>query len=488
MRTYVYNPGTPYDPNQDATNPGIPDTSLHIQLSYASFDRFSKVLPAGAPGPTLRENPFIGPNPVNQLDPNPPVDNTPPVTIARGGLSSQGSFLLDTGAAASILSLEQAIGLNVTYQDGTYLTDEPVLVDVNTGVPLDHQFRLSIGGIGGTFTAAGFFLDSLTVQTTDGTPLVFKNAPVLVADVSVYDEVSRQSLTLDGVFGVNYLVASAFIDESGGDLVGFGDIRQGGFDWVVFDDNTHTLNLELADFQAQNGIGGIWVDSTSWQPAFRDALQIQDTTARSGDFGYALKGGAGGFGGNEVLPWNNVNQVRVSIADPNVSVDDLDVGLFDSNLNEIPVTLVGYDANTRIATWQLTQQPGQPAPFFKADRALILVSNNVTGNFFFYEMDFLPGDATQSGRVDAFDTLGAKAKQGSNTTTNPTHYSVFYDVDGNGRIDAFDTLGIKAKQGNVLPSSGGGLGAASAPTFSAATLSADGANLVTRLKDEGVLE
>jgi hypothetical protein len=80
--------------------------------------------------------------------------------------------------------------------------------------------------------------------------------------------------------------------------------------------------------------------------------------------------------------------------------------------------------------------------------------DGAAGGDFHFRLDLVRGDADRNGRVDAFDTLAVRAKQGSNAATSPANYSAFHDVDGNGRIDAFDTLGIKAKQGtnfNLVP-------------------------------------
>ena len=63
MHTFVYAPGTPFNPATADTNPGIPPLDRHVDLSYGEFERFTQVTPTGAPGPTLVHNPFIGPNP-----------------------------------------------------------------------------------------------------------------------------------------------------------------------------------------------------------------------------------------------------------------------------------------------------------------------------------------------------------------------------------------------------------------------------------------
>ena len=243
MKTYVYSPGTPFNPADDEENPGIAPTNLHVDLSYASFERFTDVTPAGAPGPTLRHNPFIGPNPIRAIDPTLPADDTPGVTIGQDGRSFTGSFLLDTGAVASMVSRHSAEAVGVTYAEGTFGTDEPRLVDA-AGNDLPNQFSLTIGGIGGSTKVAGFFLDSMTLQTVEGAPIHYVGAPVLVADISVEDPDTGQDLTLDGIFGMNSLVASAFIDEN--DPFPFPtDITGGPYDWIVFDEPGKVLGLKL---------------------------------------------------------------------------------------------------------------------------------------------------------------------------------------------------------------------------------------------------
>jgi len=84
LKTYVYNPGTPFNPATVDSDPGIPGTNLHVKLSKADFSRFTTTTPSGAPGPTLGMNPFVGPNPLRNLPGNPlnlPPDSTPAMTI-----------------------------------------------------------------------------------------------------------------------------------------------------------------------------------------------------------------------------------------------------------------------------------------------------------------------------------------------------------------------------------------------------------------------
>lgn len=228
IRTFVY------DPKTLAANPTqIPRTSLHVRLTEVQFSRFTTTTPASSPGPAMCANPMIGPDPFG-AGANP----APPVVLGHHGKTSSGTFLLDTGAAASLISKKQAALLGVSYSPGTEGGDHPVLV----GVPANRQFTLSLGGIGGMKKSAGFFLDKLSLPTAEGKPITFVHAPVLVADVTVKDA-SGKEFTLDGVFGMNFLVASAMVDESAL-LPDIANLTPGAFRWIVIDEPHRWLGLE----------------------------------------------------------------------------------------------------------------------------------------------------------------------------------------------------------------------------------------------------
>lgn len=241
MNTFIYDPGTPYTGNIAA--PGIPTTSHHVKLSYGDFDRFTSVTPSGAEGPALSHNPFIGPNPVASIDPGLPADDTPGITVAFGGASTEGSFLLDTGAQMSMISTSLAEQLNVRYVAGTEGTATPLLELFNPldpgspGTQIEDQFMAPIGGIGGTAFVAGFYLDSFLVPTMEDEGFNYLNAPVLVFDITVKDPLTDDTLTLDGIFGMNFMVASADISVT--------EIRAGAFNWIVFDEPNGILGLDI---------------------------------------------------------------------------------------------------------------------------------------------------------------------------------------------------------------------------------------------------
>jgi hypothetical protein len=228
IRTFVY------DGRAGAgARASIPKTSERVRLSFASFARFTRISPAGAAPPAIAANPIIGPDPLH-----PQGDSTPGLMVTHDGKIISGSWLLDTGAAASMISVKQAAMLGVTYAQGTEGTNHPRLVGPGT----QRQFVMTVGGIGGSKKSAGFFLDKLALPTIGGKPIVFDHAPVLVADITVKD-LQNPPFTLDGVFGMNFLVASAMVDESNL-LPDVDHLTAGAFRWVVINQPQGWLGVE----------------------------------------------------------------------------------------------------------------------------------------------------------------------------------------------------------------------------------------------------
>lgn len=264
VRTHVYTPGSPANPvfSANADNPGIPITNRHIKLSYGSFDRFTATTPDPTEGPTQTHNPFIGADPVAVFDglTSPAADNSIKLTLGNQPAIT-GNFLFDTGAAASMISVAKAalLGITVTYTtEPDPLGGEDVLVPHifrdNIELLGDDTFSLSLAGAGGeSFTVAGFYLDSLLLHTIEGDPLNdndplhirFLHAPILVHDISLEDpDNAGHFLTLDGIFGMNYLIASA---DFSGDIYSIGPTIASPFDWITFDEPNGILGLNIKD-------------------------------------------------------------------------------------------------------------------------------------------------------------------------------------------------------------------------------------------------
>lgn len=422
MRTFVYNPGTPYNPLQRATNPGIPQTDYHIALSYGDFERFTKVTPSGSAGPTLATNPFIGSNPVRALE-GLPSDGTPPVTMQNNGNTIQRSFLLDTGAAASIISTSTAQGLGVRYRAGTFGTDSPQLETMSGGT-VDNQFMLTIGGVGGTVTLAGFYMEKLSVPTVEGEMIEFPSAPVLVGDISALDDNGTQttsddqSITLDGIFGMNFLVASIFVSQTPGSI--FPDLGApvvGGFDWLVYDSVNHQLGLTLAD--------------TTPNPRVYEA-----------EFDY-------NSGGEQALYIQFTKDVGDSLDDSDLILQNLTTG------QTVPVSAIdhAWEPSLNTATFSF---PGYALPGgYLPDgnyRVTMLADSVDDGEYtmledYHYEFFFLAGDFNRDRIVDTQDFNIISAHLGT------PQDAVFGegDINYDGQIDAADMTLFRSRYGLMVP-------------------------------------
>ena len=252
IHTYVYDPAVPAE-----SGPGILTPDVRVELTLKSFDRFTQTTPPGATGPTLGENPFIGPDPLAVLEANPPPTMPPGITLRLGGSEATGTFLLDTGSQITSISSAMALTLGVRYWvagDPGYDPAFPAtLVFDADGSLVPNQFTVDISGIGGTTTIAGFNADSLLVRTLEGDPLDdldsqhlnFVTAPVYVQDIELLDPVTLDTFTFDGILGTNYLFGSGNLLALSGFPVPF---REGPFEWLVLDlvASTPTLGVIVA--------------------------------------------------------------------------------------------------------------------------------------------------------------------------------------------------------------------------------------------------
>ena len=250
QQTYIYDAGTPFNPAAVDTNPGIPTTSHHVKLSYGDFGRFTETI--GGEGPQLNHNPLIGPNPLLALDDNPPVDDTPPVLMSFGGVTQSATMLFDTGAIASFISPGLADSMLVRYSFEVGPSGEALLESydplTDEGTLLEDQFAVPIAGIGGEAAfLSGFYLDELLLQTIEGgldpndpNHIRYLRAPVLVLaqDIELTDPLTEQTVILDGIFGMNFILASATLDL---EIAVASPYR-----WMTFDEPGAMLGLEFA--------------------------------------------------------------------------------------------------------------------------------------------------------------------------------------------------------------------------------------------------
>jgi len=147
-----------------------------IPLKLADFNRYHNPADKGAK-PALARNPMLR------------------VRTQTDAGAFEGDWLLDTGAAACIISTAHAAALGLVDADGN---------------PLKPQvFTLPLGGIGGDVSSPpGFVVDVLRLTADDGTILEYRDVHLLVHDIGTTLDDGTEVI-LDGVFGMNLLLPGA---------------------------------------------------------------------------------------------------------------------------------------------------------------------------------------------------------------------------------------------------------------------------------------
>jgi len=162
---------------------------------------------------------FNRPHPRNR-GPLPSLATNPVVTGVRtiiGTRDAEGDWLLDTGAACTMISTATARRLG--------------LVDANGAPSRRPEFTLPIGGIaGGHQSLPGFRLDRLELAASGDRTLVFPHPAVVVHDISTV-RADGTTVTLDGVLGMNLLLPSG----TGMTLLGASEQLPAPFERVVID-------------------------------------------------------------------------------------------------------------------------------------------------------------------------------------------------------------------------------------------------------------
>lgn len=192
---------------KEPNDPTIPDTDFTIPL------RFEKYIAPKDPN-NIPPLPVLGYNPV--------IDN---ITSEYQGSSFTGTWLLDTGATISLMSIKQAAELGLTDAEGNPL------------IPTD--FLVPIGGIGGQVMVPGFKIDELIIPTLNGYKLVFNNARVGVHNIGTVDEITGKRIILDGVFGSNFLCATMSMSTW--------DLADTPFDTIVIDMQNGLLGFDVSE-------------------------------------------------------------------------------------------------------------------------------------------------------------------------------------------------------------------------------------------------
>lgn len=198
---------------KDLNEPNIPvcDITVPLRMGKYIFPEDSRNIP---PYPILAYNPVI--------------DN---VKAIYNDKSISGTYLLDTGAQISIISVAQGMEFG--------------LVDANGEPVQTPDFFAAVTGVGGIIELPGYIIDQLRVPTLQGYDIVYNNAYFVVHDIGIYDYDIDDFVILDGIFGSSFISATMYFDAN--DPLGIFETAGTPFDWVVIDFNNYTLGFDVND-------------------------------------------------------------------------------------------------------------------------------------------------------------------------------------------------------------------------------------------------
>jgi len=214
---------------KEPNDPTIPEVDFNVPL------RFEKYITPNdprniAPLPTVAYNPVI--------------DN---ITTEYNSNSFTGTWLLDTGAMVSLISVAQATTLGLTDPDG-----KPRITP---------DFIVPLGGIGDLIIVPGFEIDNLTIPTLNGYNLVFNKARIGVHDIGIVDELTGEPIILDGILGSNFFYTTMSI-----------------FTWQFSNSVFDTIVIDT-----RNGLLGFDVNNAYSLPSCGDSEHPQPIADLTGD-------------------------------------------------------------------------------------------------------------------------------------------------------------------------------------------------------------
>lgn len=195
---------------KDSGDPSIPKVDFTVALRFENF---------------LNPNNPKNIPPLPSLSYNPVIDN---IVINYRGRRSKGNWLFDTGGMVSFISTDQAKRIG--------------LIDENGRPLVERAFSVPAGGVGAMVEIPGFEIDELRLPTLSGHSLVFDKPRLGVRDIRYFDEDKGKFVTLDGVFGSNFLCATAKME----DLLSL-NIGETVFEKIVLDMRQGLLGFDIKD-------------------------------------------------------------------------------------------------------------------------------------------------------------------------------------------------------------------------------------------------
>ncbi|HZN68693.1 MAG TPA: dockerin type I domain-containing protein, partial [Tepidisphaeraceae bacterium] len=209
---------------------------------------------------------------------------------------------------------------------------------------------------------------------------------------------------------------------------------------------THMADLAFVWPAGGPSVTAVHVGGTAWTPEFLAELAEENL---GGPRGFRIDGA----GGQDELPWSNINQVSITF-DQDVTVDQGDLTVRGVRVPTYAVTAFTYDAPSRTATWTLDRPLANFSTTNRqaADEVTIQLATDVAD----YEqtIDVVPGDANRNGNVSPTDFGTVRSGIGRNTVdegTSPNHYTVYKDVNANGNISPTDIGVVRGNTGAAAP-------------------------------------
>jgi hypothetical protein len=312
-------------------------------------------------------------------------------------------------------------------------------------------------------------MDSLTLQTTEGTPIVFHNVPITVLDIGVTDPQTGHEIVLDGDFGVNFLTAS----KNGGSAAAF--------NWITFDQPDGLIGFapNVAAPTVPTVVGRYLFYNNSAFDGKNPAANVADDGAIATDKQPLAEGDTARFA-NYTSYSKGINGLMVDIAalpaghTPTAADFGFKIGN-DNNPNAWATApapsgfLVrpgaGAGGSTRIEfTWAdgaIKNKWLQVS--VKADANTGLSAADV---FYFGNAVGESGDSAADTVVNSADELGAR--NDPHSFMNPAGITNAHDYNRDGRVDALDQIIAR----NNATTSATALSLITTPVTSAATAAA----------------
>ncbi len=257
IATMLYDNSAPapaWDPSNTG-NPGRPDAEqadFIFDLEFADFGGFTQTFdptdPNAVPnGPSLSHNPMVGGNlPASVNETIDDRDDVPGVSLSFDGQTTEGSFLFDTGGSISVMSSAKAGDIGIVFDEGQGRFED------SQGVPLsdDRAFSIQVSGVGGTTDLNGYILDRLDLPgyrmvNGEEVPELFTvfDVPIVIADIGITDPDTNEEFILDGVFGMNLLFGTTFIDGAIDPTLVDLALIPGAFNYVTYDETDNRVML-----------------------------------------------------------------------------------------------------------------------------------------------------------------------------------------------------------------------------------------------------